>query len=614
MPESPLVQKETVALTDLEALIVARAKGESETELGFRKRIDREEAEYKHRGQAPCRQIQGRQRGHGGRLREARDDPSSRRFSAIRQATKAEYAQTKKQIDDSSRKTSAGPRNPRKKPAGRRWRCLKGQRDEGIKWRRGTEAAWNEEIAFLHAEQDNAEYVLKRCGRLAQAPPEAPSPDALAAAATSETAAPPAEGTTAPDPAATLPEAEGEQPTDGEAPAEPPAELTPLVSLQGLRASTEEHRIAIEALKLPKFLKVDSFIWPWLLLGGGAAAGLGFGVPALGWTTAANRRGRGRGGLGSGRLPGLQLNGPPQRGQAQRPLAAGPGRRRAASLNERKTGSRTNSTPRSRSSRRSANRRCATPTRTWRAGSPSFRAASKSDGRGRQDLPGQARADSPAPRRGDQEGRGAISPEASPRSRRSTKRIAKSSTSLTARPRRPPSSTTTRPGTNLIKDWTEGMARIDGALAEVREEAERRFLEWDRPELDGWKPPSEVPPGLRFGAFDVDLSQFPNGIPVDPRLKSVPTHFELPALLPFPIQGSMLIKAADAGKDEAITLLQSLMLRYLTSVPPGKVRFTIVDPGRPGRELRRLHAPGRLPRAPGHQPDLDRGAAHRAAA
>ena len=37
-------------------------------------------------------------------------------------------------------------------------------------------------------------------------------------------------------------------------------------------------------------------------------------------------------------------------------------------------------------------------------------------------------------------------------------------------------------------------------------------------------------------------------------------------------------------------------------------------PRRPGRELRRVHAPGRLSRAPGHQPDLDRGAAHRAAA
>ena len=64
-----------------------------------------------------------------------------------------------------------------------------------------------------------------------------------------------------------------------------------------------------------------------------------------------------------------------------------------------------------------------------------------------------------------------------------------------------------------------------------------------------------MPPGLRFGAFDVDLTNSPTASPVDPRLKSVPTHFQLPALLPFPIQGSVLIKAADAGKDEAITLL-----------------------------------------------------------
>src|SRR5262249_20069892 len=113
----------------------------------------------------------------------------------------------------------------------------------------------------------------------------------------------------------------------------------------------------------------------------------------------------------------------------------------------------------------------------------------------------------------------------------------------------------------LIKNWLDGMARFDQIVNEVRGEAGRRFLDWHQPELDGWKPPGEVPPGIRFGAFDVDLNHFPNGVPVDPRLKSVPTHFQLPALLPFPIQGSLLIKAADAGKDHAITLMQALMLR-----------------------------------------------------
>ncbi len=56
MPESPLVQKETVALADLEALIAKRAKDETETETGFRRRIEREENEYR----AAARQLAGK--------------------------------------------------------------------------------------------------------------------------------------------------------------------------------------------------------------------------------------------------------------------------------------------------------------------------------------------------------------------------------------------------------------------------------------------------------------------------------------------------------------------------------------------------------------------------
>src|SRR5205823_3789357 len=52
----------------------------------------------------------------------------------------------------------------------------------------------------------------------------------------------------------------------------------------------------------------------------------------------------------------------------------------------------------------------------------------------------------------------------------------------------------------------------------------------------------------------------------------------LPALLPFPNRASLLLKAGDAGRAAAVRLLQAVMLRFLTAVPPGKVRFTILDP------------------------------------
>ena len=59
----------------------------------------------------------------------------------------------------------------------------------------------------------------------------------------------------------------------------------------------------------------------------------------------------------------------------------------------------------------------------------------------------------------------------------------------------------------------------------------------------------------------------------------------------------MLFLAQDAGRAKAVESLQAVLYRLLTCVPPGKVRFHHPRPGRPGPELRRLHAPGRLRRA-----------------
>jgi S-DNA-T family DNA segregation ATPase FtsK/SpoIIIE len=127
--------------------------------------------------------------------------------------------------------------------------------------------------------------------------------------------------------------------------------------------------------------------------------------------------------------------------------------------------------------------------------------------------------------------------------------------------------------------WRDGLAEVGTIANEVNAVADRQFLDWNSADLDAWKPPATVPEGLQFGRFTIDLSEIQNGVPTDPRLKAHgPTHLDLPALLPFPRQGSVLIKAADAGKAEAVKLLQSLMLRYETSIPPGKVRFTIIDP------------------------------------
>ena len=52
----------------------------------------------------------------------------------------------------------------------------------------------------------------------------------------------------------------------------------------------------------------------------------------------------------------------------------------------------------------------------------------------------------------------------------------------------------------------------------------------------------------------------------------------LPALFAFPEPASLLLRAVDEGRDRAVEALRAVMFRLMTSLPPGRVRFIIVDP------------------------------------
>ena len=143
----------------------------------------------------------------------------------------------------------------------------------------------------------------------------------------------------------------------------------------------------------------------------------------------------------------------------------------------------------------------------------------------------------------------------------------------------------------------------------MNERCRELFPEWHDPAWQTWRPPTSPPPTIRFGQYAVRLDEVPGGVSADPRLNGLgPEVLQLPALLPFPHSASMLIETAGEGRTHGVQVLQSEMLRLLATLPPGKVRFTIVDPVGLGREFRRLHAPGRFRRHARHQSHLDRAA------
>lgn len=131
----------------------------------------------------------------------------------------------------------------------------------------------------------------------------------------------------------------------------------------------------------------------------------------------------------------------------------------------------------------------------------------------------------------------------------------------------------------LSETWHDGLRQLWAMYSTIIDTTDRQFPDWHAADWLQRPLSAEVPSGVRFGALNVDTAQMPGGLPRDERLKKfLPPTFALPALLPFPERGATLIRATGDGRQAAIQALEAIMLRFLTALPPGKVRFTIIDP------------------------------------
>jgi len=130
----------------------------------------------------------------------------------------------------------------------------------------------------------------------------------------------------------------------------------------------------------------------------------------------------------------------------------------------------------------------------------------------------------------------------------------------------------------MAEQWTSGMAGFGLGLDEVNRECQRLFLDWARPNGNDWAPAKQMPHTVPFGRFAVDLAQIKGGLPRDERLVPPQTEFSVPATFPCRDRSLLLLKATGEGLGRAVEAIQGAMLQMLTAIPPGKIRFTIVDP------------------------------------
>ena len=140
--------------------------------------------------------------------------------------------------------------------------------------------------------------------------------------------------------------------------------------------------------------------------------------------------------------------------------------------------------------------------------------------------------------------------------------------------------------TAMAEKWRSGTSKFFGAVAGFEKECGRAAIDWSAMSNGGWTLPDQVLRPIRVGHYDFDFAKIPNGLPRDPALMPEPPRIRLPLALPFPSpRGSLLLECRAEGRAVAVEAIRTIMLRLLTSLPGGKLRFTVIDPVGLGQEL-----------------------------
>ena len=128
-------------------------------------------------------------------------------------------------------------------------------------------------------------------------------------------------------------------------------------------------------------------------------------------------------------------------------------------------------------------------------------------------------------------------------------------------------------------EWQRIVLPTFATLQSVGADADKVFPPW-RAEL--WRQftlPDESAGAARFGSLAVDTEKF-CGVSLQGKGLTLPgdMQFSVPLLLSVPRQASLLFETKQSGQEQVIGTLNNLVLRLLTSAPPGRLSFTIFDP------------------------------------
>ncbi len=131
----------------------------------------------------------------------------------------------------------------------------------------------------------------------------------------------------------------------------------------------------------------------------------------------------------------------------------------------------------------------------------------------------------------------------------------------------------------LSERWQNGLDRIVALLDRIDSLHDTVRQSWDDPNWPDWMPDTTSTGVIRFGEFHPDWNALSQSVmtrmTVDPRCLAAPA---VPAVLDFPDHGCLLFEYRREGRDLAMSALKAAVARLAVSLPPGRARFTLIDP------------------------------------
>jgi S-DNA-T family DNA segregation ATPase FtsK/SpoIIIE len=131
----------------------------------------------------------------------------------------------------------------------------------------------------------------------------------------------------------------------------------------------------------------------------------------------------------------------------------------------------------------------------------------------------------------------------------------------------------------LETDWQSIVLPTLAQLQEAEAAAQTMFPDWNDASWNHYRLPDEFQHAARLGALTVDVEKLCE-VSLAGKELTLPAGglLRTPLLLTVPQNASVLFETKTSGHEQVIGALNNLVLRLLTSAPPGRLAFTILDP------------------------------------